>query len=244
MSKKILVVGAGLAGSDCAYFLANNGIKVVLCESKRIQKTPAQKLETCGELVCTNSLKSKALNSAHGLLKNEMNGFGSLVLEAGRETEVPAGDALAVDRDKFSALISEKLNAHENIELISEEVKNPLETMKKYECEYVVVASGPLTLSGLETWIVENLGKDDLYFYDAIAPIVDADSLDISKMYFKDRHKDPEGESADYLNIPLTEEQYYEFVEDLNASEKVPAQNFEDYKYFESCLPIDVMAER
>ena len=240
---RVLVIGAGLAGSEAANYLANSGVNVVLVESKTIKKNPSQKVETFAELVCTNSLKSMNPNSGHGLLKVEMRAMNSLVLEIAAKTSVPAGDALAVNRDDFSSEITDALKNNPLIEVVSREASNPVELMEEYKCDYVIVATGPLTTTPLESWIIENLSKDDFYFYDAIAPVVDADSLDYSKMYFKDRHKD-ETESADYLNAPMNEEQYYEFVQELVDAEKVPAQNFEDYKFFEACLPIDIMAER
>ena len=243
MNKKVLVIGAGLAGSEAANYLANHEVEVVLVESKMIQKNPSQKLETFAELVCTNSLKSKNPNSGHGLLKVEMRGLDSLVLKIGEKTAVPAGDALAVNREDFSREITKSLKENPNITLIEKEASDPISMMKEYDCSYVIVATGPLTTKPLENWIIETLSKDDFYFYDAIAPVVDADSLDYSKLYFKDRHKE-ETESADYLNAPMTEEQYYKFVEELVSAEKVPAQNFEDYKFFEACLPVDLMAER
>jgi len=242
---KVLVIGAGLAGSEAAKHLADNNVEVVLIESKTIKKNPSQKLETFAELVCTNSLKSMNPESGHGLLKHEMRGFNSLVLEIADKTSVPAGDALAVNREDFSRQMTDVLKGHESIEVISREAEDPLALMKEYGCDHVIVASGPLTTSPLEKWILENISKDDFYFYDAIAPIVEADSLDYSKMYFKDRHKEIEdGEEADYLNAPMNEEQYYAFVEALVAAEKVPAQDFESYKFFEACLPVDLMAER
>lgn len=241
--KKVLVIGAGLAGSEASYYLARNNVEVVLVENKKIQKNPAQKIETFAELVCTNSLKSMNPASGHGLLKQEMKALGSLVLEAGYATQVPAGDALAVDRDKFSQYITDKLASMENIKIVHTEAHNPIELQEKYECDAIIIATGPLTTDGLSNWITENIANDDFYFYDAIAPVVDADSLDLSKMYFKDRHKEIDA-SADYLNAPMTEEQYYAFVEELRAAKKVPAQSFEEYKFFEACLPIDIMAER
>lgn len=241
--KKVLVIGAGLAGSEASFYLARNNVKVVLVENKRLKKNPAQKIETFAELVCTNSLKSMNPASGHGLLKTEMKALGSLVLEAGYATQVPAGDALAVDRDKFSKYITDKLSSHENIEIVHEEALNPIQLQEKYECDAIIVATGPLTTDALSQWITENIANDDFYFYDAIAPVVDADSLDLSKMYFKDRHKEIDN-SADYLNAPMTEEQYYKFIDELRAADKVPAQSFEDYKFFEACLPIDIMAER
>lgn len=243
MNTKVLVIGAGLAGCEASHFLASKGIPVVLVENKRIKRNPAQKLESFAELVCTNSLKSKDENSAHGLLKTEMKAFGSLIVECAEKTAVPAGDALAVDREAFSNLITKSLEENELIEVVDEECANPLELQKKYDCQFTIVATGPLTTDKLSDWIQENISGDDYYFYDAIAPVVDSDSLDYSKMYFKDRHKEAT-ESADYLNAPMTEEQYYNFVEELVNAEKVPAQDFEEYRFFEACLPIDLMAER
>jgi methylenetetrahydrofolate--tRNA-(uracil-5-)-methyltransferase len=240
---KVLVIGAGLAGSEASHYLANHGVQVVLVESKMIQKNPSQNLETFAELVCTNSLKSKNPYSGHGLLKTEMRAMNSLVLKVGEKTAVPAGDALAVNRDDFSKEITKELKANPKIEVIEREASDPIAMMEEYGCSHVIVASGPLTTKPLENWIVETLSKDDFYFYDAIAPVVDADSLDYSKLYFKDRHKE-ETESADYLNAPFTEEEYYAFVEELVNAEKVPPQNFEKYKFFEACLPVDLMAER
>ncbi|EQC44938.1 tRNA:m(5)U-54 methyltransferase [Bacteriovorax sp. BSW11_IV] len=247
MSKKVLVIGAGLAGSEAALFLAKKGVQVVLLECKSFKPTEAQKLKTCAELVCTNSLKSMDPNSGHGLLKYEMKKMGSIVLGVGEETAVPAGDALAVDREKFSERITQILKDEPNIEFIEKEGSDPIALQNEYGCDYTIVATGPLTTDTLEKWILNNLSKDDLYFYDAIAPVVDAESLDYSKLYFKDRHKEvseEEGIEADYLNAPMNKEQYESFIAALVEAEKVPAKNFEDYKFFESCLPVDIMAER
>ena len=243
LNKRVLVIGAGLAGSESAFYLANNGVNVVLIESKRVKKNPAQKIDFFAELVCTNSLKSKDPNSAHGLIKNEMRTIGSLIVESAYKTSVPAGDALAVNRDDFSKLITDKVQNHPNIEVVDRDADNPIELMKEFECDDVIIATGPLTSDKLSDWILEDISGDDFYFYDAIAPVVDSDSLDYSKMYFKDRHKDEFGE-ADYLNAPMTKEQYYNFVNELRDAEKVPSKDFEDYKFFEACLPIDLMAER
>ena len=240
---RVLVIGAGMAGSEAASYLANRGVSVVLVENKTIQKNPAQKIPDFAELVCTNSLKSMEPATGHGVLKYEMKGLGSLILEAGHHAKVPAGDALAVDRKKFSSYVTEKLRSHENIEVIEKEAQDPLALMKEHQCDHVIVSSGPLTTEKLSNWIVANIGKDDFYFYDAIAPVVDADTLDYSKLYFKDRHKEAD-ESADYLNAPMNEEQYYAFIEELRKAKKVPAQSFEEYKFFEACLPVDLMAER
>ena len=244
MSKnRVLIIGAGLAGCNAAYYLAEKGLEVVLLESKTIQLNPAQKIPDFAELVCTNSLKSKDLSSAHGLIKDEMSKLGSLILDVANETAVPAGDALAVDRDDFSRIVTERLHSHPQITVVAREGDNPNALAEEYDCDNVIVATGPLTSEKLTEWIQSDLSKDDFYFYDAIAPVVDADSLDYSKMYFKDRHKEAD-ESADYLNAPMDEEQYYAFIEALVSAEKVPPKDFEEYKFFEACLPVDLMAER
>ncbi|MFZ4714149.1 MAG: methylenetetrahydrofolate--tRNA-(uracil(54)-C(5))-methyltransferase (FADH(2)-oxidizing) TrmFO [Bacteriovoracaceae bacterium] len=240
---RVLVIGAGLAGSEAAFFLAERKISVVLIESKTLKLNPAQKIPTFAELVCTNSLKSKDPEAAHGLLKTEMRALGSLILKMAEENAVPAGEALAVDREKFSAAVTNVLSHHPYIQVHSLEASDPIMLQQKFECDYVIVATGPLTTSTLEKWILENISGDDFYFYDAIAPVVDADTLDYSKMYYKDRWKDNE-EHADYLNAPMNKEQYYAFIEELKIAEKVPAKDFEKNIFFESCLPIDVMAER
>ena len=245
--QKVLIIGAGLAGSEAATFLARHGIKVILAECKSKSPNEAQKIKTSAELVCTNSLKSLNPDSGHGLLKHEMKALSSVILEVGMETAVPAGDALAVDREQFSTEIHQRLINNLNIEFIDEEVIDPIESGKKYGCDFIIVATGPLTKKPLENWIKEKISKDDFYFYDAIAPVVDADSLDFSKLYYKDRYKpvnEEEGEKADYLNAPMTKAEYENFVEELVKGETVPPQNFEKLKYFEACLPIDTLAER
>ncbi len=241
---KVLVIGAGLAGSDAAYFLASHGIEVHLVEGKTKVPTPAQTLKTAAELVCTNSLKSFRPASAHGVLKTEMEKLGSIILKRAYESKVPAGDSLSVDRVKFSKLVHQSLMDHELIHFHEMNVEDPVSLAKELECEYTIIATGPLTTEALEKWIVSTISKDDFYFYDAIAPIVDADSLDLSKMYFKDRYKDLTEEDADYLNVPLNKEQYLELVEDLKNAEIVQPKNFEKPNFFEACLPVDIMAKR
>jgi len=245
--KKIIVVGAGLAGSESAYYLANLGADVTLIESKRVRKNEAQGSNHFAELVCTNSLKSNDPMTGHGILKREMDGLGSLILNVAREHAVPAGSALAVDRESFSSAVTQRLLSHPNIK-----IENRIVTSLKSEKEcagadIVIVATGPLTLSELtETMATELFSPDNLYFYDAIAPIVDADSLDYSKLYFKDRHGETPTDNcgADYLNAPFDKVQYEAFVEELKKGEKTPSKNFEGYRFFESCLPVDLMAER
>ncbi len=187
---RVLIIGAGLAGSEAAMYLANNDVSVVLIEGKTLQLNPAQKIPTFAELVCTNSLKSLDPYSAHGLLKSEMKALGSFIIESAEKHAVPAGDALAVDREKFSLEITEKLKAHKNIQIVELEADDPMKLKAQFECDYVIVATGPLTTKALESWITKEVSGDDFYFYDAIAPVVDADTLDLSKMYFKDRHKE------------------------------------------------------
>ena len=240
---RVLVVGAGLAGSEAAMYLAKNGISVVLVEGKTLKLNEAQKIPTFAELVCTNSLKSLEPYSAHGLLKSEMLAMGSYIISCAQKHAVPAGDALAVDRELFSAEVTAGLKSHPNIRVVELEAQDPMKLKAEFECDYVIVATGPLTSKPLEEWIQKEISGDDFYFYDAIAPVVDADTLDLSKMYFKDRHKEMT-DGGDYLNSPMTKEEYYAFIDELARAEKVPPKSFEDWKFFESCLPIDLMAER
>jgi methylenetetrahydrofolate--tRNA-(uracil-5-)-methyltransferase len=248
----VLIIGAGLAGSEAANLLANSksDIKVHLVECKRKKPLSSQKSQQFAELVCTNSLKSKNPDSGHGLLKYEMEKFGSIILKTAYQHEVPAGDALAVDREKFSTAVTDKLMANDNIEIHNEEVADPIACAKKYDCQYIIIASGPLTSEPLQNWMTDHISKEDFYFYDAIAPVVDADSLNNETLYFKDRHKDineineDNDVIADYLNVPLNKEQYLNFIQELVLAEKVPPQSFEKYQFFEACLPVDLMAER
>lgn len=257
LTPKILVIGAGLAGVEAAYFLANKNYQVVIVEGKKIQPTSAQSLENFAELVCTNSLKSIKPDSAHGLLKIDMEKLNSLMLRIAMQENirVPAGDALAVDRVKFAKEMEQAIRSHSNITVVEAVVIDPQEFAKQYNCEYIIICTGPLTLPGLTTWIVDNIcvpihedkTKTDLYFYDAIAPIVDADSLNYDILYYKDRHKDLDNTSApvaDYLNAPFTKEQYLNFVQALAQATFVPPKDFEKEIFFENCLPVDVLAKR
>ena len=239
MTAKVLIIGGGLAGCEAAYFLANHQIDVVLAEAKLIRLNPAQSLPDLAELVCSNSLKSNNPHSAHGILKQEMRALGSLIMQAADACQVPAAEALAVDRHKFARWVTEKIKNHPRIKLMALEVNHPLRAMEELACAYVMIAAGPLASSGLSQWLQQQT-KEDFYFYDAIAPIVDANTLDYSHLYFKDRYQD----SQDYLNLPLNKEEYISFVADLVAAEKVPSKNFEEERFYEGCLPIDLMAER
>jgi methylenetetrahydrofolate--tRNA-(uracil-5-)-methyltransferase len=236
MNRPVSIIGAGLAGSECAWQLARRGHPVRLYEMRPRVSTAAHRTDRCAELVCSNSFRSDNPLNAVGLLKREMEELDSLVIRCARRAAVPAGDALAMDRDVFSGLVSEALAARPEIELVREEVRRiPSEGE-------VVIATGPLTSPALDSEIGALLGTSDLYFYDSIAPIVAASSLDFSKMYALSRYG--KGGGADYWNAPLTREQYEEFVSDLLAAEIAPVKDFEKGIYFEGCLPIEVMAER
>ena len=236
-AKEVIVIGGGLAGSEAAYYLANCGIKTTLVEMKPKKFTPAHESENLGELVCSNSLKSNDYYSnACGLLKEEMRRIGSLVIEAADATCVPAGAALAVDREKFSAYITDKIKNHPNVTVVAEEITALPSTDK----QYVIVATGPLTSDALSADIQKTFGKD-LHFYDASAPIVSAESIDTSCAFTGDRYGKGTG---DYINCPMNKEEYYAFVEELLRAEKAHLHAFEKGEIFEGCMPIEVMASR
>ncbi len=232
----VTVVGAGLAGSECAWQLARRGHRVRLFEMRPKVGTAAHQTDRCAELVCSNSFRSDNPLNAVGLLKREMEALDSLIIRCARAAAVPAGDALAMDRAVFADLVTEAIASRPEIELVREEMRQvPPEG-------YVVIATGPLTSQALDGEIGKLLGTEDLYFYDSIAPVVVSSSLDFSKMYAMSRYGKGKGE--DYWNCPLTRRQYEEFVSDLLAGETVPVHDFENGIYFEGCLPIEVMAER
>lgn len=231
---KINIIGAGLAGTEAAWYLANNGVKVKLYEQKPENYSPAHSSEGFAELVCSNSLRSNDLSNAVGVLKAEMKMFGSLVMEAAEATEVPAGGALAVDRELFSEYITNKIKGHENIEVVYGEVTEIADD------ELTIVASGPLTSDSLAKEIARILGQDYFYFFDAAAPIIAKESIDMNKVYLKSRYD--KGEAA-YLNCPMTKEQFYKFYDQLVLAECVEQKDFEQ-NVFEGCMPIEVMAKR
>lgn len=240
MNKIVNVIGAGLAGCECAYILSKNGVKVRLYEMKPNKKSPAHISDNFAELVCSNSLKSELLTNACGLLKEEMRLLGSLFVEAANNTRVPAGQALAVDREKFSAYITEKIKAENNIEVVCEEV----EELSKLD-GITVIATGPLTSDALSQNIAKLIGDSGLYFYDAAAPIVSKESIDMSKAYRKDRYG-VIGE-GDYLNLAMTKEEYDVFFNALITAEVAERHEFdsiENLQHFEGCMPIESMAKR
>ena len=235
---KATVIGGGLAGSEAAYYLASRGVPTTLVEMKPKKFTPAHESENFGELVCSNSLKSNDVyGNACGLLKEEMRLLGSMVMEAADQTKVPAGAALAVDRDRFSAYFTEKLKSCPLLTIKSEEVTKLPEPS---ENEYVIVATGPLTADSLATDILEKTGGG-LHFYDASAPIVSAESIDLSCAFTGDRYGKGTG---DYINCPMTKDEYYAFVDNLLAAERAHLHEFEKGEIFEGCMPIEVMASR
>lgn len=236
---KVNVIGGGLAGSECAYFLAENGIEVDLYEMKPLNHSPAHKKDTLGEIVCSNSLKNEDITTSSGLLKAEMERFGSIILKTAKECRVPAGGALAVNRDQFSEKIDSIIRAHKNINVIEKEVQDVSELPSD---EISVIATGPLTSPKLLSSIKNMLGDDSLYFFDASAPIVLASSLDNTKCFKQDRYSNI-GE-GDYLNAVMTKEEYLNFYNELIKAEIVELKDFETSDVFEGCMPIEVLAKR
>ena len=234
----ITIIGAGLAGIEAANQATKFGIKTTLYEMRPRRGTAAHKTSKLAELVCSNSLKSLSIENASGILKKEMKHLGSLVIEAAEASRVPAGKALAVDREIFSDYITRKIKSNELIDLKREEItKIPEEGI-------VIVATGPLTSDALCAEISSLTKSEYLYFYDAISPIIDADTIDRSKIFRGSRYGYGDSEEGDYLNCPLSEDQYYGLVDDLIRGEKVETREFEKALYFQSCMPVEVMCER
>jgi len=236
----VTIIGAGLAGSEAALSLAERGIRVRLLEQKPANRTPAQVSEQFCELVCSNSFRGAALSNAVGLLKEEMRRLGSHVMRAADATRVPAGGALAVDRDRFSAEVTARLRAHPLIQIETGIVE------RLPEGRPLIVATGPLTGDALAADIAVRVGSEALAYYDAISPIVSAESIDWDQVFTASRWDkgDSEEDKTAYVNCPLNAEQYRIFVEEVRAARKIEPQSFEDVRYFEGCLPIEVMAER
>ncbi len=234
----IRIIGAGLAGSECAFGLARRGHKVELHEMRPVKSTAAHQTSDLAELVCSNSFRSNSASNAVGLLKAEMSLMQSLVIRCGELARVPAGDAFAVDRERFAAAVTKAIEAEPNITLRRDEVT----TLERGDADFLVVATGPLTSQPLFDAINDFLGRDGLYFYDAIAPIVAADSLDLTKLYWKSRYG--KGDGTDYLNAAMTQEQYEAFVAALLGAELYPLHDFEHAVHFEGCLPVEEIASR
>ncbi|MCI4126074.1 FADH(2)-oxidizing methylenetetrahydrofolate--tRNA-(uracil(54)-C(5))-methyltransferase TrmFO [Bacillus haynesii] len=234
MNQTVNVIGAGLAGSEAAWQLAKRGINVRLYEMRPVKQTPAHHTDKFAELVCSNSLRANSLTNAVGVLKEEMRVLDSAIIAAADKCSVPAGGALAVDRHEFAANVTEKVKNHPNVTVLNEEVTEIPEGP-------TIIATGPLTSEALSAKLRELTGEDYLYFYDAAAPIVEKDSLDMDKVYLKSRYD--KGEAA-YLNCPMTEEEFDRFYDALVSAETVPLKEFEKEIFFEGCMPIEVMAKR
>ncbi|MCH4020202.1 MAG: methylenetetrahydrofolate--tRNA-(uracil(54)-C(5))-methyltransferase (FADH(2)-oxidizing) TrmFO [Erysipelotrichaceae bacterium] len=232
--KQAYVIGAGLAGSEAAWQLAERDIKVTLYEMKPVKHSAAHHEDTFAELVCSNSLRSNALTNAVGVLKEEMRTIGSLIMAKADENQVPAGSALAVDRERFSQAVTDAINSHPNITVVHEEVDH-------IPNEPCVIATGPLSSQAMVDAIGSLIDQKYCYFYDAAAPIVTADSIDYSKAYFKSRY---DKGSADYLNCPMTLDEFNAFYEAVITAKTADLHSFEKEVYFEGCMPFEVMAKR
>ena len=230
-----IVIGAGLAGCEAAYQLAKRGIKVKLYEMRPEKTTGAHKTDKFAELVCSNSLRSDSLKNAVGVLKQELRIMDSLIMRIADSTSVPAGSSLAVDRELFSARITEIIESEPNIEVIREELTEiPADSP-------TIIATGPLTSDALSQKIIELLDQKSLYFYDAAAPIIEKDSIDFSKAYVKSRYQD---EGGDYINCPMTREEFFDFYNAVISAEAAPLKEVEKEKYFEGCMPFEEIARR
>ncbi len=235
-TSSVAIVGAGLAGSEAALVLARKGIPVTVFEMRPGRMTPAHKTDKPAELVCSNSLKSDELPTAPGILKAELAMLGSPLLTAARKYRVPAGTALAVDREKFSREIHEQISSHPLITLQRRECTRPPE-----DFQYCILTAGPLVSESLTEWLQKTFSVDSLHFYDAIAPIISADSVNENKAFYASRYGKG---SDDYCNCPFTEEEYRVFYDAVIAADKVKRHDFEQEHFFEACLPIEVIAQR
>jgi methylenetetrahydrofolate--tRNA-(uracil-5-)-methyltransferase len=241
----IIVIGGGLAGSEAAWQAAQHGLKVRLYEMRPSNPTGAHLSGDLAELVCSNSLGSNLPDRASGVLKNELRSMNSMLLDCAEEAALPAGAALAVDREKFAKLVTAKIQSHANIELVREEVKEIPDTP-------TIIASGPLTSESLTKSIAALSGEEHLFFFDAIAPIVHADSINMDIAFRASRHDKGDLDEGDYINCPLNKEEYYQFVEALQSAEKIELRSFEEAikegvkagHFFEGCLPVEIIASR
>lgn len=235
--KKVIIVGAGMAGSEAVWQVAQRGIKVDLYEMRPEKSTPAHKTEKFAELVCSNSLRGAGLENAVGLLKEEMRQLNSIIMESADINRVPAGGALAVDREGFSQYITDKVKNHPNVTVINKEI----ETIPQEDDAITIIASGPLTSEVLAKSIGELTGQDYFYFYDAAAPLISKESIDMSKAYRASRYGKG---TADYINCPMDKEEYEKFWQELTTAELAPIKEFEKAKFFEGCMPVEEMARR
>jgi methylenetetrahydrofolate--tRNA-(uracil-5-)-methyltransferase len=233
VDRTVRIIGGGLAGSEAAWQLAASGVQVELCEMRPQRMTEAHGSDALAELVCSNSLRSRMLTAPAGLLKEEMRRLGSLILRTAEEHQVPAGSALAVDRERFSRAVTHAVEALPGVRIVRQEAV-------EIPAGVVILATGPLTSPALSERLAALLGAEHLYFYDAISPIVTAESIDMKVAFRASRY----GDGDDYLNLPLTREEYHRFVEALLAAEKIPTRSFERFVPFEGCMPIEEMAER
>jgi len=234
MEQFINVIGAGLAGSEAAYQIAKRGIKVHLYEMRPVRQTPAHHTDKFAELVCSNSLRANTLTNAVGVLKEEMRRLDSVIIRSADECAVPAGGALAVDRHEFASKVTEYVKNHPNVVVHNEEMTEIPEGP-------TIIATGPLTSPELSQKLKDLTGEDYFYFYDAAAPIIEKETIDLNKVYLKSRYD--KGEAA-YLNCPMTEEEFDRFYEALTTAETVPLKEFEKEIFFEGCMPVEVMANR
>lgn len=232
--KELIVIGGGLAGCEAAWQAANRGIKVLLFEMRPKKMTEAHKTSYLAELVCSNSLRSKEIVTGAGLLKKELEIANSLIIDAAKKAEISAGSALAVDRYIFSEFITRKIEEHPNIKVIRKEISQIPDSV-------TIIATGPLTSKPMVEAIASIIGDENLYFYDAIAPIIDAESIDYSEVFFLSRYSKG---GDDYINCPMTKEEYIRFYDALISADTVNVRDFEDIKVFEGCMPIEVMARR
>lgn len=235
MEKRVKVIGAGLAGSEAAYQLANRGIKVDLFEMKPIKRHPAFHSDNFAELICSNSLRSANIENAAGLLKAEMRALDSLIIQSADENQVEAGSSLSVDREGFSRHITEQIKSHPNITIHCEEV------LSIDPNEATIIAAGPLCEGDLSKAIADLCNEDYLYFFDAVAPIIEKDSIDFSKAYYKSRYEEGQG---DYINCPMTKEEFFAFYHEVINAECIKPKEADKEIFFEGCMPFEVMAKR
>ena len=235
---KVHVIGAGLAGSEAAFQIAIRGVEVVLHEMRPLKQTPAHKTKNFAELVCSNSLRAAGLTNAVGVLKEEMRRLNSVIMTAADENKIPAGGALAVDRENFSAAVTSKVKSLENVSFINEEVTS----LENFSEDILIIASGPLTDGALADEIKKITGGDEFYFYDAAAPIVTIDSVDFDKAFKASRYG--KGDDTAYINCPMTRDEYLNFRAELVNAEKTKPHEFEKEIFFEGCLPVEVLAAR